>query len=152
MIEFKNAKLSNIEDMQKLIKPEVDSGVILYRSSDEIATNIRSYVLAFNGEKLVGFGALHIHAPTLAEVRSLIVDESLRGVGIGKGIVNTLLNNGRDLGIKSIFTLTYKKVFFEKLAFEEIPKELLPVHKIWADCIKCKHFPVCDEIALIITI
>ena len=22
-------------------------------------------------------------------------------------------------------------------------------HKIWADCIKCIHFPVCNEIALV---
>ena len=31
----------------------------------------------------------------------------------------------------------------------EIQKELLPEHKIWADCIKCKHFPICNEVSLI---
>ncbi|HHD83733.1 MAG TPA: GNAT family N-acetyltransferase, partial [Campylobacteraceae bacterium] len=31
----------------------------------------------------------------------------------------------------------------------EIPKEALPEQKIWADCVKCKHFPICDEVALI---
>ncbi|MDR2635797.1 MAG: GNAT family N-acetyltransferase, partial [Campylobacteraceae bacterium] len=63
-----------------------------------------------------------------------------------------LLDEGRALGLKQIFTLTYEKKFFEKLSFKEIPKESLPLSKIWADCIKCKHFPICDEIALIINI
>ena len=45
-----------------------------------------------------------------------------------------------------------KKEFFEKNGFVEIPKENIPEHKIWADCIKCKHFPICNEISLIKTI
>ncbi|DAB31387.1 MAG TPA: GNAT family N-acetyltransferase, partial [Sulfurospirillum sp. UBA11407] len=67
-------------------------------------------------------------------------------------IVEALLEEGKNLGVKKIFTLTYVKGFFESLGFKEIPKESLPAHKIWADCIKCKHFPVCDEVALIQTI
>jgi len=40
-----------------------------------VATNIRSYVLAKDNGKLVGYTALHIHSKRLAEIRSLIVDE-----------------------------------------------------------------------------
>ena len=86
-IEYKKAKLSDIKSMQELILPEVRSGVILYRSDDEIANNIRSYILAKDGERLVGFVAVHIHAPDLAEVRSLIVDEDYRGKKIGQNLV-----------------------------------------------------------------
>ena len=68
---------------------------------------------------------------------------------IGKGIVQALLKEGEAMDVKKVFTLTYQKPFFESVGFSEIPKESLPSHKIWADCIKCKHFPVCDEIALI---
>ena len=32
---------------------------------------------------------------------------------------------------------------------KEINKEVIPEHKIWADCIKCIHFPVCNEVALV---
>jgi amino-acid N-acetyltransferase len=149
-IEYKKAKLSDIKAMQELILPEVRSGVILYRSDDEIANNIRSYILAKDGDKLVGFVAVHIHAPDLAEVRSLIVDEGYRGKKIGQNLVLDAIKESIHYGVKKLFTLTYKKEFFEKLSFKEIPKESLPQHKIWADCVKCKHFPVCDEIALII--
>jgi len=149
-ITYTKAKLHDIKAMQELVLPEVKSGVILFRSDDEVANNIRSYVLAKDGEHVVGFAALHIHAPDLAEVRSLIVDSHYRGKKIGAELVLFTIQEAKDLGIKQLFTLTYQKAFFEKLNFKEIPKESLPEHKIWADCVKCKHFPICDEIALII--
>jgi amino-acid N-acetyltransferase len=152
MIEYTKAKLSDIVLMQGVVKPEVEKGIILFRSSDEMATNIRSYILAKNGSEIIGFGALHFHADNLAEIRSLVVKEDFRGQGVGKGIIQNLLKEGKEMGLNEVFTLTYQRSFFEALGFHEISKEKLPPHKIWADCIKCKHFPVCDEIALIKTI
>ena len=152
MIEYTKAKLSDIVLMQGVVKPEVEKGIILFRSSDEMATNIRSYILAKNGSEIIGFGALHFHADNLAEIRSLVVKEDFRGQGVGKGIIQNLLKEGKEMGLNEVFTLTYQRSFFEALGFHEISKEKLPPHKIWADCIKCKLFPVCDEIALIETI
>jgi amino-acid N-acetyltransferase len=149
MITYRKAFLHDIESMQQLILPEVESGVILPRSNDEIATNIRSYMLAFDDDELIGFCALHVHSFLLAEIRSLIVKDGYRGLHVGSTIVTKCLEEARNLGLKQILSLTYKQSFFENLGFEVIPKESLPDHKIWADCIKCKHFPVCNEISLI---
>jgi amino-acid N-acetyltransferase len=151
-IHFRKATLADIPAMQRLVAPKVEDGTILVRSNDELATNIRSYILAFDGERLIGFTALHVHSPELAEIRSLIVDEPYRNQGIGGELVNLSIEEGKKLGLKRILALTYAARFFEKLSFSEIPKESLPEHKIWADCIKCKHFPVCNEIALIKTL
>ncbi len=151
-IKYAKAKLSNIQEMQDLILPEVDNGIILDRSEDEIATNIRSYILAYQEDILVGFTALHIHTKELAEVRSLIVKDEMRGQKIGEYLVKNALEEAVELGIKRVLSLTYKQTFFERLGFIEIPKESLPEHKIWADCIKCKHFPICNEISLIKTL
>ena len=148
-IKFLKPKLSNIEEMQELIYPEVENGVILERSSDEVATNIRSYTLAYVGAELVGFAALHIHTIELGEIRSLIIKDGFRGQKIGEKLVNHTLKEGEELGLKRVLSLTYKQSFFERLGFVEIPKESLPEHKIWADCIKCKHFPICNEVSLI---
>lgn len=149
MPTFRKATLLDIPAMQLLVAPEVESGVILKRNNDEVATNIRSYQLAFNEGKLVGFCALHIHTTTLAEIRSLIVAESVRGRGIAKALVRRALEEAKGLGLKEVLVLTYQQALFEHLDFTEIPKESLPEHKIWADCINCKHFPVCNEVSLI---
>ena len=151
-IDITKAVLSDISTMQDLVAPEIESGVILVRSDDEIATNIRSYMLAKDGDELVGFCALHVHAPDLAEIRSLIVKESHRGQKIGEELINKVMLEAKVLGLKKVLSLTYKQLFFERLGFIEIDKESLPEHKIWADCIKCKHFPVCNEVSLIKTL
>ncbi len=148
-IEFIKAKLSHIHQMRELILPEIESGIILDRSEDEIATNIRSYILAYSGDEMLGFVALHIHTSYLAEIRSLIVKDGQRGKSIGAELVNRALEEAETLGIQKVLSLTYKQAFFQRLGFVEIPKEALPEQKIWADCIKCKHFPICNEVSLI---
>lgn len=152
LINYTKAKLSDIPKMQELVLPEVESGVILLRSDDEIATNIRSYTLAFLDTELIGFCALHLHTAELGEIRSLIVKDGFRGEKTGENLVKHSLEEGIRLGLQRVLSLTYKAPFFERLGFVEIPKESLPEHKIWADCIKCKHFPVCNEVSLIKTL
>ena len=150
MIELVKAKLSDIPAMQTLVASEVKDGIILNRTEDEVATNIRSYVLAKDGDKLVGYTALHVHSKRLAEIRSLIVDEAYRGQKVGQSMVQFALDEAKDIGVEEdVLVLTYLPNFFLKLNFKEINKEVIPEHKIWADCIKCIHFPVCNEVALV---
>jgi amino-acid N-acetyltransferase len=144
------ATLLDIPAMQKLVEREVEEGIILPRSDDEIATNIRSYVLAKEDDAVLGYTALHIHSPRLAEIRSLVVGEAYRHKGIGAKLVRFALDEARMLHVsEEVLALTYTPGFFAKLGFVEIAKEGIPEHKIWADCIKCKHFPICNEVAMV---
>lgn len=147
-IKFFKPNVTHIGDMQKLVKEEVEKGVILLRTEDEMANTIRSYTVVEVDGKMAGFTALHIHSARLSEVRSLIVSKEYRNMKLGK-LVEACIEEGKRLGLQQILSLTYKKEFFESLGFREIEKERIPEHKIWADCIRCKHFPVCDEIAMV---
>jgi amino-acid N-acetyltransferase len=150
MVELVKAKLDDIPTMQSMVRLEVKDGIILERNEDEVATNIRSYVLAKEGDRLLGYAALHIHSSRLAEIRSLIVLDQYRGQNIGKKIVLYALEEAKLLGVgEEVLVLTYLPEFFKKLNFIEIAKETIPEHKIWADCIKCIHFPICNEISLV---
>jgi amino-acid N-acetyltransferase len=144
--------ISDIPKMQELVRSQVQDGVILYRDDDEVASQIRSYIVAKDGDEIAGFAALFIYTGALAEVRSLIVGEKYRRHGLGSKIVKKLEDEAKELGLKELLALTYQKSFFEKLGFTEIEKAEIPEHKIWADCIKCKHFPICNEISMIKTI
>lgn len=148
-INFFKPNVSHIEKMQELVKEEVDNGTILLRTEDEMANTIRSYTVVEVDGKIAGFTALHIHSARLSEVRSLVVSKDFRGLKLGQKLVKACIEEGREVGIKQILSLTYQKGFFESLDFYEIEKEKIPEHKIWADCIRCKHFPICDEIAMV---
>ncbi len=144
--------LIDIPAMRNLILPEVQKGIILDRSEDEMANSIRSYNIVREGDKIIAFASLHIHSLTLGEVRSLIVSPNHRRLGIATMLITQILSEAKSLNLKEILTLTYQKEVFSKIGFKEIAKESLPNHKIWADCVKCKKFPLCDEIALIKTL
>jgi len=150
MVELVKARLLDIPAMQKMVQLEVKDGIILERNEDEVATNIRSYVLAKENGIILGYAALHIHSMRLAEIRSLIVLDGHRGKSIGKQLVLFALNEAKELNVsEEVLVLTYLPEFFKKMNFVEIAKESIPEHKIWADCIKCIHFPICNEISLV---
>ena len=150
MVKLVKATLLDIPFMQKIVAQEVKNGVILERNKDEVATNIRSYILATIEDEVVGYAALHIHSVRLAEIRSFVVSEEYRGKKIGKKIVEFALEEARVLGVEEeVLVLTYLPEFFKKMNFVEIAKESIPEHKIWTDCIKCIHFPVCNEVSLV---
>ncbi|CAA6814901.1 MAG: N-acetylglutamate synthase (EC [uncultured Sulfurovum sp.] len=150
MVKLVKATLLDIPSMQGMVEQEVKDGIILERNEDEVSTNIRSYVLAKKGDELVGYAALHIHSPRLAEIRSLIVSEGHRGEKVGEKIVLFALEEARTLHVgEEVLVLTYLPEFFKKMNFIEIAKETIPEHKIWTDCIKCIHFPICNEISLV---
>ena len=108
---------------------------------------LREFVVAELDGKIIGVGALHLTWNELAEVRSMAVHPDFSRHGIGSAIVKKLLEEGREVGVKKFFTLTYRPEFFKSLGFELTTKESLP-HKIWKECIDCPKFANCDEIAL----
>ena len=146
---IKKPTLRDIIDIQSILKPYIQDGIILKRDDDEVASNIRSYTIVYGNLKPIATAALHIFSPFLAEIRSLAVIKEYQNKGVGKLLINTLLNEAKNLGLKEVLVLTYEKEFFEKLNFIEIEKEAIPDKKIWADCIRCKFFPNCNETALI---
>ena len=155
MIKFEKAELSDIKEMQLLIEKYIKDGTILRRSDDELATNIKAYILAKDmiNNKIVAYCALHIHSIELSEIRSLIVSEDYQKQNIGYTLVSYGIEEAKKLKtIKSILVLTYQKYFFKKLNFIEIEKNKIPNQKIWLDCLKCKFYDDCSEDALIYNI
>jgi amino-acid N-acetyltransferase len=152
MFKYYKPTIKDISNMQNLVQEDVENGNILIRTTSEIATNIRSYKVVYDGDILVGFVALHIHSTFLAEIRSLVVKDDFRGKGIGKELIKHCIVEAKSLYLKEILVLTYKQQLFEKFDFKVIEKGSIPDTKIWLDCIKCKHFPICDEVALLLKV
>ncbi len=148
-INFFKPNVTHIKAMQNLVLSEVENGNILVRDEGEMSTTIRSYTAVEVDNKLAGFVALHIHTPILAEIRSLVVCSKFRQQGLGTKLIEYTINEAKDYKLKEILVLTYQEQLFKKFDFKVIDKESIPNPKIWADCIKCKHFPRCDEIALL---
>jgi len=147
-MKIRKAKICDVEAIHSLINQYAGEGLMLAKSRMALYENLRDFIVAEENEEILGVGALHIIWEDLAEIRSLAVDRKHCKKGIGKKIVNNLINEAKDLGICEVFTLTYKAEFFEKCGFAKVDKEDLP-KKVWKDCINCPKFPNCDENAMI---
>jgi amino-acid N-acetyltransferase len=134
--------------MHKLINDFAEKGEMLARPLSEIYENIRDYFVVREGERVIACAALHVNWSDLAEIKSVAVAEDSQRQGIGDRLIEACLSEARELGIPTIFCLTYKPAFFERLGFTQIDKIELP-HKVWSECYRCPKFPNCDEIALI---
>ena len=147
---YRKARFQDAETIYNLIYDYAQKGEMLARSRNTIYETMRDMVVAENGDgEVVGVGGLHITWDSLAEVRSIAVSPKYKRHGIGSGIVKELIREGKEMGVKKIFTLTYKPQFFVTLGFREVKKEDLP-HKVWKECIDCPKFPDCDETAMIL--
>ena len=141
----------DVKAIHRLLKKHSDRGELLPRALSDLYDDVRDFnVFEEKGSgSIIGACALHVFWEDLAEIRSLAVCERYQRKGIGSALVTTALAEAKDLGIKRVFTLTYRPEFFNKHGFKIVDKATLP-QKIWAECIKCVKFPDCDEIAMLI--
>jgi amino-acid N-acetyltransferase len=145
------ATIHDVPRIQQVINSHAELGKMLFKSFAQLYESLRDFgVYEIDGE-VVGCVALTIIWADLAEVRSLAVDEIARGKGIGTHLINWTVQEARRLGIRRLMALTYEQRFFEKLGFEAVGKETLPL-KVWSDCVRCPKREGCDETAVVRTL
>ncbi|MBI4302842.1 MAG: N-acetyltransferase [Chloroflexi bacterium] len=148
MCQVEKARISDVTQMHKLINSFADSGLMLPRPLSEIYENIRDYFVIRDGERVVACAALHVNWADLAEIKSVAVAEDWQRKGVGSQLIAACIEEAREIGIPTVFCLTYQPDFFETIGFARVDKMELP-HKVWNECYRCSKFPNCDEIALV---
>jgi amino-acid N-acetyltransferase len=143
----RKATIADAPTIHRLINGYARQGLMLGRALSEIYEHIRDFTVCEVEGQVAGCVALSISWSNLGEVRSLAVAPEHQGRGLGKTLVETCLSEARAMGLPRLFTLTYIPEFFERLGYARVDKHELP-QKIWGDCLKCPHFPDCNEVPL----
>ncbi len=146
---IRKAKIKDAQIIKSILDDYAKQRKLLARSLQHILENIRDFQVAELDNKVIGTCSLKISTLELAEVKSLAVLPNNLKAGIGSMLLNSVLEEGKILGINKFFALTYVPEFFYKHNFKEINKEELP-HKIWTECVHCPFFPNCNETAVIL--
>jgi amino-acid N-acetyltransferase len=150
-MEVRPATIKDAKTINALISDYAELDKMLHRSMADIYENLQSFLVAEQDGKVVGCCCLRIIWSDLTEITSLAVEESKKGSGVGKALVQKATENAGSLGLAQIFALTLEPAFFEKLGFKRVDKDSLPM-KVWSDCARCPKQENCDEIAVIKTI
>jgi N-acetylglutamate synthase-like GNAT family acetyltransferase len=131
-----------------LIAPWVATGDLLPRSEYDLCRHIKEYHVArtANGE-VVGSVALKLYNQELGELAALAVRQDQQGTGVGRALCDAVLAEARMLGLRQVFALTRKPLFFLRLGFSLAERDRFP-EKVWADCTRCPRQACCDEVAV----
>lgn len=127
--------------------------LMLPRTEASIAETVQDWVVAYAPDNpqappVVGCGALVPLTETLVELRSLAVDESQHGKGLGSQLVLKLVEMARARGYPQICALTLREDFFIRLGFQLVDRWSISP-KVWQACIYCPKFHRCDEVAVL---
>lgn len=147
-MEIRKATMADVPQIHKLVNQYAQQGLMLRRPLMMLYEEVREFCVAAEGDRIVGCGALDVIWHDLGEVRSLAVGPEAKGQGVGRRVVEYLVAEAKELGLKRVFALTYQTDFFSKCGFAVVQKEQMP-QKVWKECIHCDKFNACDEVAMI---
>ena len=148
-LQVQRAAVTDVTAIHDLVNGFARKGEMLPRTMAEIYESLRDYSVVRDSSELLACGALHVMWEDLAEVRSLAVREERQGQGLGAMLVRSHIEEAKELGLRTVFALTYRPAFFERLDFQQADVMTLP-RKVWNECYRCPKFPTCNEIAVVL--
>jgi len=147
MLSTRNAALPDVEHIHAIIRSYSGNGTLLPRTVSELCENVRDFVVAEHDGQIIGCGALHLYGPHLAEIRSIAVVPSAKGLGAGAKLVRALMQEAERHRVSCVCLFTRIPQFFAHMGFSVATRGALP-DQIFKDCIHCPNLHACDEIAM----
>lgn len=146
-IELRQGAAADAAAIHALITANLDAGHLLPRTYDDVESHAARFVVAVKGNDVIGCGELAPLSGSVAEVRSLVVDERWRGQHAGVALVTALADRARDLGYVTLCAFTHQPSHFVRLGFSIVPHVWVP-EKIAHDCTSCALFRQCGQYAV----
>src|SRR4029077_8580313 len=97
-VRLRKARKSDVAPLLALINGYAQRGLLLERSEDSLRGRLADFLVAEDEGQVVGCGALTALGPGLGEVRSLAVREDKAGHGLGRRIVERLVEQAAGRG------------------------------------------------------
>lgn len=116
-MRVRHAHAHDAAGIRALIDLYVADGTLLPRTSEFIAQHAEHFLVAEEGGQLVGCVHLDEYAPSLSELRSLAVDASQQGKGIGSALVHATEDLARQRGCATLFAVSNDEAYFNRFGF-----------------------------------
>ena len=145
----RTADQSHAPKLHALVAANLEEGHLLPRTLGELVVHAERFTIAVRGQMIVGCAELAPLSAAVAEVRSLAVDTSVRGGGVGVRIVEELRRRARREGFEKLCAFAHSPGYFIHMGFSIVPHQWLP-EKIFTDCVRCPHFRQCGQYAMVV--
>src|SRR5688500_9866594 len=109
---IRRARPDDAAAMSLLIQEYVTVGTLLPRPPEFIVERTLDFLVATVRGRLVGCAHLEEYSPSLAELRSLVVDPAYQGQGVGGSLVTAVEDLARKRDYPTIFAVSNNEAFF----------------------------------------
>ena len=134
-LEVRPGRTSDVRRIRELIDTYAPERRLLSKATVTLYESVQEFIVAERGGEVIGCGGLHVMWEDLAEVRTLAVEPSVHGQGIGGVLLERLIERATRIGVKRVFCLTFETAFFTRHGFHEI--EGTPVdHDVFAQLLQ----------------
>ena len=152
-ISLRRAVTADAPALHALIAAHLDEGKLLPRTLDELTVHAPRFVVAVEstpaGDRIVGCAELAPLSSSVAEVRSLVVQEDVRRLGLGEQRVAALAARARNEEYARLCAFAHDPAFFVHRGFSIVPHTWVP-EKIAHDCYSCPLFRNCSQYAVVL--
>ena len=147
MVTFRQATAADAAAVHRLISDNLEAGHLLPRTMDDVLEHAPRFVVADREGRVIACAELAPLSATVAEVRSLVVDQHARGNHIGPRLVTELASGAVSRGFATLCAFTHQPSHFVKMGFTIVPHMWVP-EKIAHDCTSCPLFRRCGQYAV----
>jgi len=112
------ATQDDLSELTSVVDHFVRANRLLPRTVDELQELLPTGFVATHNGRIVGFAALEVYSPKLAEIRSLAVMEEMQGHGIGKHLVDECIRLAQSRRILEVMAVTSSDDFFRSCGFD----------------------------------
>jgi amino-acid N-acetyltransferase len=148
---IRRASVADVRAILRLIDANLAAGHLLPRTEEDVTRRATRFLVVETEAGVIGCAELAPLSRAVAEVRSLVVDESCRGRGFGSHIVEELQRWARQDGFSTLCAFTHHPSHFVRLGFSIVPHQWLP-EKIATDCVGCPKFRRCTQYAMALSL
>nr|WP_236616147.1 GNAT family N-acetyltransferase [Rhodopirellula europaea] len=106
------------EAIHALMRPFVSQHLLLSRTEAEIIELTRHGFVAMVGPRCIGFAAIEVYSPKLAELQCLAVHPEAQRLGLGRKLVGHCIERARTLGVMEILAISSSEDFLKSCGFD----------------------------------
>ena len=117
-VSVREAHPSDAEPIVALMRPYVAQRLLLERTEAEIAELTRHGFIAEAGGACVGFSAVEIYSPKLAELQCLAVHPDYRRGGLGRVLVQRCIDRAKELRVMEVMAISSSESFLRACGFD----------------------------------
>ena len=147
MVMIRQATADDAAAVHRLISDNLEAGHLLPRSIEDVLEHAPRFVVAEREGVVIACAELAPLSKTVAEVRSLVVDQHARGNHIGPRLVTELASGAVSRGFATLCAFTHQPSHFVRMGFTIVPHMWVP-EKIAHDCTSCPLFRRCGQHAV----